>query len=122
MMLWFPLIHVAVGVGLSYHTLALFLNRETLIIANGALTCTVGPVPWLGSGCDLPTRDIQQLYVVEKRGNKGALSYRLHALVGGIARPITTGFAKLEVVRYLEQAIEDELRIVDRAVQGEVGS
>lgn len=42
----FPLIHVAVGVGLTWFVVATWLNRTMIEVRDGRLTCTHGPIPW----------------------------------------------------------------------------
>ncbi len=46
MMLVFPLLHVGVGVGLTYYVIAAFLNRTIVRVEAGTLSVTHGPVPW----------------------------------------------------------------------------
>jgi len=47
--LWFPLIHVGVGVGITYSTIAGFLNRTRVSVDAGEVTIRHGPVPWIGN-------------------------------------------------------------------------
>jgi len=48
-MVVFPVVHVAVGVGLTYFTLAIYLNRTTLEVDESRLTVRIGPLPWPGN-------------------------------------------------------------------------
>jgi len=48
-MVVFPLLHVVVGIGLTYFTLALYLNRSVLEVRDGRLTIRHGPLPWPGN-------------------------------------------------------------------------
>ena len=44
-MIVFPIAHVAVGVGLTYYTLAGFLNRSQVILDRTSFSVTHGPLP-----------------------------------------------------------------------------
>jgi hypothetical protein len=118
MMLLFPLLHVAAGIGLTYTVATMFLNKTTLRVDPTELTVTHGPLYWPGA-LTLPTVAIDQLYVAERRGNRGSRTYRLFAIVEGTARQISTGHSDIDLVRYLEERIEKHLRIRDRRVAGE---
>ncbi len=110
-MLVFPLLHVAVGVGLAYYTIALFLNRTLVSVDGDRLRIEIGPIPWRGAA-ELPTRGITQLYRVRRAGRKGRVSYTLAALVEREPQELVRGLTYDEV-RYLEQEIEAHLAIAD---------
>lgn len=42
----FPLIHVAVGLGLTWTVIATWFNRTTIEVSEGRLSCTHRPIPW----------------------------------------------------------------------------
>ncbi|MCB9635495.1 MAG: hypothetical protein H6721_25530 [Sandaracinus sp.] len=44
----FPLVHVAVGIGLTYYTASLFLNRSRIELSAEHLNVSHGPLPWPG--------------------------------------------------------------------------
>jgi hypothetical protein len=48
-MVIFPLAHVAVGVGLTYTTIAGFFNKTKVKVSGRELTVRSGPIPWLGN-------------------------------------------------------------------------
>src|SRR5262245_23706197 len=49
MILWFPLIHVGVGLGIAYSTLAGFMNHTWIRVGSGAVDVKLGPLPWTGA-------------------------------------------------------------------------
>jgi hypothetical protein len=49
MMILFPLGHVAVGVGLTYFTLAGFFNKTQILVDRDELFLKHGPIPWWGN-------------------------------------------------------------------------
>jgi hypothetical protein len=118
MMLWFPLVHVAVGLFIGYRALTSLLNKSIFRVSASKLTVSHGPLPWPGGG-EHSTSSIDQFYVCEHRGNKGARSYKLYARIDGMGVPVSAAFDSPETPRYLEQRFEDHLRLGDERVDGE---
>lgn len=122
-LVWFPLLHVAVGVGLTYSTLAGFVNRTSVVVGGGELSVRHGPLPWPGNRT-VATPDIRQLYREERISNtrRGrSASYHLCAVTldNRLLRVIGS-VPGADVALYLEQAIERALGIEDRKVAGEM--
>ncbi len=121
--LLFPLLHVGVGLGMAYFCAAMFLNRTTLLVRDGELTVSHGPLPWWG-GDSYPTRDIEQLFCVEKitSSEEGKnVSYVLNAqLKGRGKKALLTGLHDADQALFLEQQLESHLKIEDRPVAGEL--
>ena len=51
----FPIAHVAVGFGLTYLLLVLFLNTTDIVLSSDALTVKIYPLPWMGNRSILST-------------------------------------------------------------------
>ena len=112
--------HVWIGIGLAYYCVALFLNSTTVKVIDGQLHVKHGPLPWRGTKA-IPVRDLQQLFVVEKRGSKGSISYELCALMrDGRRQSILTGLTSDGAARFLEVRLEQVMNITDQAVEGEL--
>jgi hypothetical protein len=81
----FGILHLAVGVGLTYYTLSLFLNSTTIRATPEGISVSHGPLPIPAkfSGIrHLPASDIAQLYVKQEvsRGKNGTTySYPVRA-------------------------------------------
>lgn len=60
MMIWFPILHVAVGVGLTYSVACGFINRTILTISNYDLSVKRGPLPWFGNR-SIPRKEILEI-------------------------------------------------------------
>lgn len=123
MMLLFPLLHVAVGLGLTYFVVAGFVNKTTIQCRDGRLTLAHGPLPWPGA-CDIDAGELEQLYVREKisRGRHGTnriYQVRMKTKTGHDKKLVST-LTDAEQALYIEQQIEDHLGIADRAVRGEM--
>lgn len=120
----FPLGHLAVGVGLTYFTLAVFLNRTTIRVEGGTLTVRHVPVPVPGAQT-LSTDDLEQIYcrVAHRAGRHPGptLRYEVVALTrkGGTVK-ILSGLENEEQALFIEQAVERHLGIEDRPVAGEL--
>lgn len=119
----FPLIHVAVGVGLTYFTLAGLLNSTTVSASGGRLSVRHGPLPWAGN-LDLGTSEVKQLFCTEKvtRGKHGpSYSYEVsYRGPGGEAKTLLKGLDAPEQALFMEQRLEKHLRIEDKPVGGEL--
>ncbi len=122
-MIVFPLGHVAVGVGITYSVIAGFLNRTTLAVDRNVFTVHHDPVPWFGEVKVKPA-DLDQLYCKEKisHGKNGtSTSYQLCAVLkDGRKLDLVSGLDSPDVALFIEQQVEDWLRIEDRSVPGEM--
>lgn len=122
--LLFPLLHVAVGVGMAYGTFAGFLNSTRIEVRDGRLTLRHGPIPWRGN-VSIARADLDQLYCQQRLGKdedgKVFRTYDLMALLrDGRSRKLLTRLLEVNQALYLESCLERCLRIVDRPVEGEV--
>lgn len=122
-MLLFPILHVAVGIGLTYAVICMFLNRTEIRVIGGELTIWHGPVPCPGK-CRIPTSDIKQLFVTEKthHGKHGTrYSYDVNAMKQDDTKQKLIGnLQDVQQALFLEQKLEQHLEIVDQRVPGEV--
>ncbi len=122
----FPLIHVAVGIGLTYYTLCLIFNKTHIDVDDKHLWVHHSPIPWWKGNVDLPVNDIDQIYVKEekKQGEDGAsYTYILLAKLkdGSTEKLLDIGMTDSEKVLQLEELIENYLGIEDYPVRGEYG-
>jgi hypothetical protein len=124
MMTLFPLIHVAVGVGIAYGALAGWVNTTRIRVDQGRIAVRHGPLPWLGNK-DLDGSTLKQLYSKEKisRGrNSTTVTYEVHALTAnGRNEKLLSGLESSEQALYIEQEIERYFRIEDAPVRGQIG-
>lgn len=121
LMIIFPIAHVAVGVGLTYSTLAGFLNKSWITLTPEALTIRHGPLPWLGN-CRLASSDIRQLFCEQatSRGRNSSTTYTLSAVLSdGRKVPLLKSLPSQDQALYIEQRVETCLGIEDARVGGE---
>ena len=119
----FPIIHVTVGVALTYFVAALFVNRTEITVGDGLYRVKHGPLPWPGNRVGY-SDDIEQLYVVEKiNRNKNSVSIVYNVMVkqkDGTKFKLISSLNEMDQALFLEQEIERFLRIEDEKVSGEV--
>ena len=104
----FPLLHVAVGVGLTYFTLAGLLNRTTVELAEGELSVRHGPLPWRGGGSH-PARDIRSVHVRTRRGRKGRPRIEVHGEVAGADVLLVNELGSRERADYVARTLRAHL-------------
>lgn len=119
----FPLIHVAVGVGITYSTLATLFNSTVITVRRGSLAIRHGPLPWAGN-LNLERGQIDQLYCrrTHRRNRHGTATFHEVWLKSrdGRTRKILGNGIDLDQALVIEQQIERALGIPDRPVHGEI--
>jgi hypothetical protein len=119
----FPLLHVSVGVFLTYTVIAGLFNTTEIGLRGDAFFVRHGPIPWRGNRT-LGASTIKQLFCQEKisRSKNGETrTYQLSAILDDDGRLALVGdLPELEQALFLEQALEERLGIVDVEVVGEV--
>lgn len=118
----FPVGHVAVGLALLYGSLMLLFNRSEVRISHQGLTVAHGPLPW--PGISLSSDEIEQVYctlATTHATHKATPGYNLQVtLKDGSTRKLLGPLTNQNEALYLEQIIEERLRIQDRSVSGEL--
>jgi hypothetical protein len=119
----FPLLHVSVGVGLTYTALAGFYNKTIITVGMGNLTIRHTPLPWPGNRT-VQASELVQLYSEERvtRSNNGTrITYQLSAISNQNKKiKLLNGLNSPDEVRFFEHQIEEQLGIQDRPVEGEL--
>ncbi|MBN1344564.1 MAG: hypothetical protein JXQ73_17875 [Phycisphaerae bacterium] len=119
----FPIFHLATGVGLTYFTIAGFLNRTVIKVASGILSVRHTPLPWPGNH-RIETAGLDQIYCTEeiRHGEDNAsFNYVVNAkLTDGRKVKLLTGLDEPDQALFIEQQIERHLGIEDRPVRGEM--
>ena len=86
MSLLFPILHVAVGIGLTYSVIAGYLNKTYVRVDKSSIVIKDSPLPFFRNKT-LNSSDIKQIYSKEKisRSSEGgsSVSYEVHALTNG---------------------------------------
>ncbi|MFP4356402.1 MAG: hypothetical protein ACLFUJ_14890 [Phycisphaerae bacterium] len=114
----FPLIHVAVGVGLVYFIFACLLNKTVLRVTPNHLEVKHTPLPWPG-GKTLNSVDIEQLFCrrrIRHSDNSTSQTYEVLAVTVGGQEKILSGLTEAEQGVFVEQQIEKYLGITDRRI------
>ncbi len=122
MMKVFPLLHVMVGVVLTYVVITSFLNRTIVHVSRDELVIRHGPLPWWGNR-RLKVREIQQLYCNRSSMEQNSQwIYQLSAIMrDGRKLKLLSGFTDPDEPRYLEKILEERMNIAPQPVSGEIG-
>ena len=119
----FPVVHLSVGVAITYATLATLLNTSLIEITAKSFQVYHEPLPWSGE-IQIPTRELEQLYCTQKTHhgeNSDTTTYDLHAVTAdGRNKTLLKGMDSPDIALYLEQQIESWLNIEDQPVSGEL--
>jgi hypothetical protein len=119
----FPILHLAVGIGITYSVLAGFFNRTILDVTPEFVSVRFQPLPWIGAR-KLPAAEIRQLYCKEKvihSKNGTSLRYALYAVTAdnkGVK--LLSGLDNPDTAVFIEQQLERWMKIPDHPVAGEL--
>lgn len=123
MTILFPLIHVAVGIGLTYYVIAGYLNKTYIRVDNSSIVIKHAPIPFFGNKT-LSSSGIKQLYSKEKirHSREGrSVSYEVHVITYDRKNvKLLSGLESSEQALFIEQEIEKFLKIEDKTVKGEL--
>jgi hypothetical protein len=116
------LLCVASGLLVGYVALAGIINRSRIVIDDGILSVQHGPLPWAGNW-RLAVARIDQLFCQEYppvpgSGNERRYTVRV-ATKDGRQMDLISGLPGREQAIFVEQRIEEHLRIIDVEVEGE---
>jgi len=125
MSMLFPLLHVAVGIGLTYYVIAGYLNKTYVRVDYSSIVIKDSPLPFFRNKT-LNSSDIKQLYSKEKirhnRESGSSVSYEVHAVTNDKKNiKLLRGLESSEQALFIEQEIEKFLKIEDKRVKGELG-
>ncbi len=113
------IVHVTVGVSITYATLAGFFNRTIIEADTTHLAIRHTPMPWPGNR-EVRAGDLQQLFCEEQVDNK-SVTYRLSAVLrDGRKLPLVKTLPEPNQALFLEHTLERRLGIVNQAVAGEL--
>ncbi len=113
-----PIVHVLIGVFLSYFAAASFVNRTRVMVERGVLNIRHAPLPWPGPR-GIATAQIRQLFCkrhVSRSKNGLRISWQLWSVSDTDTRHKLLSDLELDQALYLEQELERALGIQDRPV------
>jgi hypothetical protein len=119
----FALGHATIGLGLTYYTIAGFVNHTLIRVSASQLDVSHGPLPWLGKK-RIDSSSIAQIYCKEhisRSRNGTTTSYQVHAAThAGVQERLVDALDSSDQALYLEQEVERFLNIKDAPVVGEM--
>jgi hypothetical protein len=123
---YFPLIHVALGLGVTYYVIAGWCNRTRILVGQGKVAIRHSPIPWFGN-IEIDSSNLKQVYTQERvgrsrRGNDHT-TYEVRAVTeDGRNMKLLGGLETSEQALSIEHQIEKHLRIRDVPVIGEMAT
>ncbi len=122
-MLLFPVLHLAVGAFLTYFVISTFVNKTVIRVAEGELSVKHGPLPW-GGNCRIATSDLKQVFCTEKRHRRKhgcGYTYCVEALKRDNSKlTLVSSLEELDQALFIEQQVEQHLKMRNERVPGEV--
>ena len=117
-----PVFHAAAGLLLTYYVIAGYFNKTFIKVNMSTISVKHFPLPFFGNK-NIESRNIKQVYTKERiyhRSGSVSISYEVHILTHNnkdikLLSGLDTGDQGL----FIEQQIENYLRIKDETVQGE---
>ncbi|HVW02406.1 MAG TPA: hypothetical protein VHB77_18775 [Planctomycetaceae bacterium] len=121
----FPICHVAVGVGLTYTTVAGFFNRTIIRVNRNELTIWHGPIPWAGNRT-LSVESIRQLYtrvgVPSANQQNVQANFQVYVLLANGRSEKLLWLPDVQQAEFIRQKIENFIGLEHQPVAGEVGA
>lgn len=125
MALIFPVLHVAVGIWLTYSVITGWVNRTHVLVSRNKIAIQHKPIPAFGSK-EINAMDIKQIYakeIVKHTRKSTSTAYAVQAIThSGKTIDLIDRLDNTEQALYIEQEIEKYLRIKDQPVKGEIGN
>ena len=119
----FPVAHVAVGLGVTYYTMAGFLNSTIIMLNPQFLIITHTPLPWFGNR-RVESAQLTQLYaeqIISQLRNSSSSTCQLNGILRNNCKvKLLSGLPSQDVALFVEQSIENFLGIADEPVAGEI--
>ncbi|MCI4666564.1 MAG: hypothetical protein MRZ79_00280 [Bacteroidia bacterium] len=114
----FPIFHVAMGICLTYYTIAGYLNKTIMVVGNGSLSITHDPMWWPGNR-SYAIEGIKQLYVKLDEHDKSS-SYSIWMVDHeNCSKKLIDFIEDLQEAIFIEESLEREMGIEDMPVKGE---
>ncbi len=122
---YLPLVHVAVGLGVTYYAIAGWLNRTHILVGRGKVTVRHRPIPWFGNA-EIDASKLKQLYaqerVIQSRRGRSTSTFEVRAVThDGRNTTLVSSLGSEEQALSIEREIERHLGIQDIPVVGQIG-
>lgn len=119
------LVFLLTAVGITYWTLAAWLNRTHISVSHGKITVRHQPIPFFGNK-EIAASDVEQLYTREiiSHDDEGTtVTYEVHVKTHSPRITILIRYLEdFNQALFIEQEIEKHLGIADMPVEGELSS
>ena len=108
MAVFFPIGHVAVGIGITYYVLAALVNKTDIVISSSGVRVTIGPAPWIGNK-EVRADEITRVLVRERNVKQGRAFNVMYADRSRKERKLVTSLPEHEQAQFVVATIEQNL-------------
>ena len=109
MAVFFPIGHIAVGLGLTYFVAASLVNKTDIVISGLAIRVATGPAPWIGNK-EINVEEITDVLVRERRGSKGSRTFAvMYADRSRKERKLVSSLAESDQAEFIAKMIRETL-------------
>jgi hypothetical protein len=107
MALFFPIGHVAVGIGITYYVVASLFNKTDVVISLSGIKVSTGPFPWFGDR-NIQREEITDIIVRERSGNRNRRTYTvMYVDFSKKERKLIASIPESDQAEFIAQTIRD---------------
>jgi hypothetical protein len=107
MILLFPMIHVAAGVGITYYVVASLFNKTDVVISLSGIKVSTYPIPWFGNK-EVKREEITDIIVRERTGNRNRRTYAvMYVDFTRKERKLVASIPESDQAEFIAQTIRD---------------
>ena len=107
MILFFPIAHIAVGVGITYYVVASLFNKTDVVISLSGIKVSTYPVPWFGNK-EVKREEITDIIVRERIGNRNRRTYAImYVDFSRKERKLVASIPESDQAEFIAQTIRD---------------
>lgn len=111
---FFPIGHVAVGVGITYYVLASLVNKTDIVISRSGVRVTTGPAPWVGNK-EIRVEEIADVIVRERSWNRGSRTFVvMYADRSLKEKKLVTGLSEPDQADFVARTIREAIGLKDK--------
>lgn len=113
-MILFPSLHLAVGIGLTWYVLASLVNRTDIIVSSTSVRVTHRPAPWPGNK-EVKAENISEILVRMRVGNRGSRTWSvMYAGRARRERKLVAWIAQSDQAEFIARVIREVLGLTQK--------
>ena len=108
MAVFFPIGHIAVGIGITYYVFAALVNKTDIVVSSSGVRVTSGPAPWIGNK-EVRADEMTRVLVRERTVKNGRAFNVMYADLSCKERKLVTSLAEHDQAHFIAATIEQNL-------------